>query len=50
MLMVIATHAGAGSFPGYAGRIGANGARGVQLFFIISSYLAIASFSRRADS
>lgn len=46
ILCVIATHAGAASLPNRLGEIGANGARGVQLFFIISSYLAFVSFSK----
>lgn len=47
MLCVIATHAGAGSLPYKLGIIGANGARGVQLFFLISSYLAFVSFEKK---
>lgn len=49
MLSVIATHAGAGSLPYGLGRIGANGARGVQLFFLISSYLAFVSFKKNTE-
>lgn len=46
ILMVIATHTGAGSLPYGLGKFGMNGARGVQLFFVISAYLSFVSYAR----
>lgn|GEM_PF-1241946 len=43
IISVILVHAGAGELPGILGQIGSSGARGVQMFFIISAYLSFES-------
>ena len=42
-IMVLIVHTGAGSLPDIFGEIGNDGARGVQLFFVISGILAFRS-------
>lgn len=46
ILGVIMVHSGAASLPGLFGKIGAAGAKGVQLFLIITAYLTWKSVSR----
>ncbi len=45
ILAVTMVHTGASDLPGIWGRIGNNGARGVQLFFVISGMLTFRSLS-----
>lgn len=45
ILAVIMVHSGAAGLPGVMGRIGEAGARGVQLFFLISAFLTWGSLS-----
>lgn len=47
ILAVILVHSGAGAFPGIMGNIGLAGARGVQMFFLISAFLAAGSLERK---
>lgn len=46
MLGVILTHSKAVYFPGILGKMGIAGARGVQMFFLISAYLTAMSLDR----
>lgn len=46
ILGVIMVHSGASTLPGVFGEIGAAGAKGVQLFFLITAYLSCASLNR----
>ncbi len=46
ILAVTMVHSGAGQLPGIFGRIGEDGARGVQLFFILSGMLVFRSLDR----
>lgn len=50
ILAVTMVHAGGGYLPGIFGRIGNDGARGVQLFFILSGMLAFGSLERFCGS
>ncbi|MCM1039534.1 MAG: acyltransferase [Ruminococcus sp.] len=50
MCGVLMIHSGANSFPGFFGKLGEVGARGVQLFYVISAYLAFVSFSRITEN
>ena len=43
---VIMIHSGGRELPGFIGKIGASGQYGVQLFFIISAYLAFVSMEK----
>lgn len=45
ILGVTMVHTGGSSLPGIFGRIGSSGARGVQLFFLISGMLAFSSLA-----
>ena len=45
MCGVLMIHSGANSLPGPAGKLGEAGARGVQLFFLISAYFTFVSLS-----
>lgn len=45
MLGVLMIHTGANSLPGFMGKLGETGARGVQLFFLISAYFTFTSLS-----
>ena len=45
ILGVTMAHTGGSSLPGIFGRIGSSGARGVQLFFLISGMLAFSSLA-----
>lgn len=49
MLAVIMIHSGGGLVPGIVGEFGALGSRGVQLFFMISAFLAWKSLSKYSD-
>lgn len=46
ILGVIMIHSGGGSLPSFLGLLGRNGAWGVQLFFMITAYLAFCSLDR----
>ena len=46
ILGVTMVHTGGDTLPGIFGRIGARGARGVQMFFIISAMLTFSSLSK----
>lgn len=46
ILAVTMVHTGAGKLPGFFGKIGNDGARGVQMFFVISGILAFCSLKR----
>lgn len=44
---VVMVHSGGSNLPSYLGNIGAAGKNGVQLFFLISSFLAFASYKNK---
>lgn len=46
ILWVTMIHTGGGDLPGILGTIGVNGARGVQMFFVLSGMLAFGSLHR----
>ena len=49
ILAVIMIHSGAALIPGIVGEIGALGSRGVQLFFLISAFLAWKSLNKQIE-
>lgn len=46
IILVTLIHVGGADLPGIWGRIGSQGARGVQMFFVISSMLAFTSLEK----
>lgn len=50
MCGVLMIHSGANSLPGFMGKLGQTGARGVQLFFLISAYFAFRSLAGTAGN
>ena len=46
ILAVVMIHSGAGSLPSFLGKIGNIGKNGVQLFFLISTFLAFQSYNK----
>ena len=49
MLMIVAIHTGIGNLPGIVGVIGSSGGAGVQIFFVISSFLTFSSMQKKID-
>lgn len=50
IIAITLTHIGGGNLPGIFGEIANHGARGVQMFFVISAMLAFASLERKFPS